>query len=399
LQSSLATTASLLERRARERDEEVRRADAARQEAEEANRTKDAFLAALGHELRNPLAPALSALEVMKFRDPRMFAREREVLSRQVAHMARLVDDLLDISRLGQGKVQLRRKRFELREAVDRAIDMARPLLIQRNHTFELMVPPVGLPVDADLDRIVQVLSNLLTNAAKYTPPGGHVAIVGSASGDCVMIRVEDDGPGISEVLVPTLFTQFAQGPRALDRSEGGLGLGLALARSLTELHAGTIQYESRGPGNGSRFVVTLPLASPDVPTVQTEVVRPTRDAEVRRILVVDDNADARDMLQIVLQDAGHSVAIAADGPAAIATAAEFRPAVGVLDIGLPGMDGYELARQLRMSYPDIRLIALTGYSQAWDRKAASAAGFDAHCAKPVVTDVLLDQIEGREAV
>jgi CheY-like chemotaxis protein/anti-sigma regulatory factor (Ser/Thr protein kinase) len=292
----------------------------------------------------------------------------------------------------------MRRRRFELREAVDRAMDMARPLLIQRNHTLELMVP-LGLPVDADLDRIVQVLSNLLTNAAKYTPPGGHVGIVASASDDCVMIRCEDDGPGIPEALVPKLFDQFAQGPRPLDRGEGGLGLGLALARNLTELHGGTIRYESRGPEKGSRFVVTLPLASSDVPVVQTDVVKPSRDAEVRRILVVDDNEDARDMLQIVLQDAGHSVAIAGDGPAAIAAAAEFRPAVGVLDIGLPGMDGYELARQLRMSYPDIRLIALTGYSQAWDRKAASAAGFDAHCAKPVVTDVLLDQIEGRQAV
>ena len=262
LHRSLATTASLLERRARERDEEIRRADAARTEAEEANQTKDQFLAVLGHELRNPLAPALTALELMKMRDPGAFARERGVLERQIAHMARLVNDLLDVSRLARGKVTLDRRRFEMREAVDRAIDMARPLIAQHQHTLDVSVPATGLMVDADIDRLVQVLSNLLTNAAKYTPPGGHVALVASASTDRVVIACEDNGPGVPADLAPKLFAPFAQGPRALDRREGGLGLGLALARMFTELHDGTIHVEPGEPGTaGSRFVVTLPLA------------------------------------------------------------------------------------------------------------------------------------------
>ena len=399
LQQSLATAASLLERRARERDEEVRRADAARTEAEEANKTKDQFLAVLGHELRNPLAPALTALELMKARDPNQFKREREVLERQVAHMARLVNDLLDVSRLARGKVQLERRRFELREAVDRAIDMVRPLLVQHRHTLEVSVPASGLIVEADCDRIVQVLSNLLTNAAKYTPPDGEVALTASAAGDRVLIACEDDGPGIPAELVPKLFDAFAQGARTLDRREGGLGLGLTLARTLTELHGGTIHLEGRSGGVGSRFVVTLPLASsvpadapvPDSPPAAV-VVSP------QRILLVDDNVDASDMLRSALEGAGHVLATAGTGPDAVAVAEQFRPAVGILDIGLPGMDGYALARRLRSSYPAIRLIALTGYGRDGDLDAAAAAGFDAHCAKPITTQVLLDLIDACSA-
>jgi signal transduction histidine kinase len=398
LQRSLATAASLLEQRARERDEEVRRADGARDEAERANRTKDQFLAVLGHELRNPLAPTVTALELMKRRDPNTFRREREVLERQVAHMSRLVSDLLDISRLTQGRVRLEPRRFELSEAVERATEMARPLIAQQRHTLQVSVPTTGLPMYGDRDRIVQVLSNLLTNAARYTPPGGRIAVTAAAMGERVSIAVQDDGPGVPAELLPNLFEPFAQGPRALDRREGGLGLGLALARTFAELHDGTIRLEAGDGGRGSRFVIDLPLASTTTPRQAAPPPVPVPDS-AQRVLLVDDNADAREMLRLALEQAGHIVATASDGPSAIDVTATFRPDVGVLDIGLPGMDGYELARRLRDGYPQIRLIALSGYSRLLDREAARLAGFDVHCAKPVSTTVLLDRIAGREPV
>jgi signal transduction histidine kinase len=396
LHRSLETAATLLDNRARERDELIRRADAARREAEEANQTKDQFLAVLGHELRNPLAPSLTALELMKSRDPTVFKREREVLERQVVHMVRLVNDLLDVSRLARGKVHLDRRRFELREAVDRAVDMARPLIAQQRHTLDVFVPATGLLLDADLDRIVQVLSNLLTNAARYTPAGGRIALLATAAADRVVVACEDDGPGIPEDLMPKLFDPFAQGPRALDRREGGLGLGLALARTFTELHGGTISVEARQPQAGSRFVVTLPLA-PVMTAIEPATIRRGGEAvAAQRILVVDDNADACEMLRLALGQAGHELAVATTGPEALALAPGFRPSVGVLDIGLPGMDGYDLARRLRAAYPRIRLIALTGYGRPGDLEAATAAGFDAHCAKPITTAALLDLIDRR---
>ena len=226
LQRSLSTAAALLEERARQRDEEVRRADAARHEAERANRTKDQFLAVLGHELRNPLAPALTVLELMKIRDPSAFTREREVLARQVSHMSRLVNDLLDISRLTQGKVQLESRRFELGDAVERAVDMVRPMIAQHRHTLQVSVPSGGLPLDADLERIVQVLSNLLTNAARYTPPGGHISVSAATAGDRVDIVVEDDGPGNSCGSRCQSVRTVCAGTARLDRREGGLGSG-----------------------------------------------------------------------------------------------------------------------------------------------------------------------------
>lgn len=399
LQQSLTTAASLLERRARERDAEMARADAARRDAEEANQTKDQFLAVLGHELRNPLAPALTALELMKQRDPDVFRREREVLERQVAHMARLVNDLLDVSRLARGKVQLDRRRFELREAVDRALDMTRPTIAQHRHTLDVSVPASGLTIDGDVDRIVQVLSNLLTNAAKYTPPGGHIALIAEESDACVVIACEDDGPGIPADLAPKLFDPFAQGPRTLDRREGGLGLGLALARTFTELHGGTIRVEPRGSEGGSRFVVTFPLQRSEAVVPEPEPVARNAALDSQRILLVDDNVDVCEMLRAALEGAGHAVRIAANGQDAIDLAASFRFEIGVLDIGLPGMDGYELALRLRAIHSGIRLIALTGYGQSGDLEAAAAAGFDAHCAKPVTIAGLLDHIEGRKAV
>jgi signal transduction histidine kinase len=395
LQESLRAAAHLLDHRQRERDEEVERAQAARHEAEHANQTKDQFLAVLGHELRNPLAPAMTALELMKQRDPHAFERERQVLERQVGHMVRLVNDLLDVASLARGKVALKRRRFEFREAVDRAVDMARPLLERQGHSLRLDVPLSGMPIDGDEDRVVQVLANLLTNAAKYTPQPGQIALTAHTEGVVAVIACEDDGPGIPEEVRATLFAPFAQGPRTLDRAQGGLGLGLALARSLTTLHGGTLELETPASGRGSRFVVRMPLATGDpAPAADADSgAWPMRDGG-RRVLVVDDNADACDMLRAVLERAGHYVSIALDATSALRAASTFEPQVGVLDIGLPGMDGYELARRLRQSHPLIRLIAVTGYGQPSDTQAAERAGFDRHCTKPVDISTLLDQIE-----
>jgi signal transduction histidine kinase/CheY-like chemotaxis protein len=396
LQRSLASAAVLLDQRARERDEQTRRTEAARAEAEQANQTKDHFLAVLGHELRNPLAPALTALELMRMRDAAAFTREREVLERQVAHMTRLVNDLLDVSRLARGKAELHRRRFEIREAVDRTLDMVQPLMGQKHHRLDVSVPARGLVVDADIDRIVQVLANLLTNAAKYTPVPGRIALNASAAGDQVRIACEDNGPGVPAELVPTLFDAFAQGPRSLDRREGGLGLGLALARSFTELHGGAIFVESVDGSSGCRFVVTLPMVADADLAAATPPNRVDGNGSSRRVMVVDDNDDASAMLSAALREAGHLVETAANGAEAIGVSLEFQPEVAVLDIGLPGMTGYELASRLRTSLRTIRLIALTGYGQVADLEAAKNAGFDAHCSKPVATAALLELIDGQ---
>ena len=395
LQRSLASAASLLQRRARERDEQIRRTEAARVEAEQANKTKDQFLAVLGHELRNPLAPALTALELMRARGPDVFPRERAILQRQVAHMTRLVNDLLDVSRLARGKIDIDRRRFELREAVDAALDMVQPAIAQKQHALQVSVPANGLVIDGDVQRIVQVLSNLLANAAKYTPPGGRIALTASASNGLARIECQDNGPGIPADLVPSLFDRFAQGPRAIDRREGGLGLGLALARSFAELHGGSVSLEPPASGTGSRFVVNLPIVSDVDAPVSVPEAPPAARRTGRRVLLVEDNEDAREMLRSALGDAGHVVATAASASEAISLSAAFRPDVGVFDIGLPGMNGYELAREVRRSNVTIRLIALTGYGQAADVDAARNAGFDAHCTKPVTTVTLLGLIEG----
>jgi CheY-like chemotaxis protein/anti-sigma regulatory factor (Ser/Thr protein kinase) len=310
--------------------------------------------------------------------------------------MTRLVNDLLDVSRLARGKIDVERRRFELREAVDRALDMVQPLIGQKQHTLHVAVPASGFVIDGDVHRIVQVLSNLLTNAAKYTPPGGRIALTASASSEGVRIECEDNGPGVPAELVPNLFNRFAQGPRTLDRQEGGLGLGLALARSFTELHGGTVSLESPESGTGSRFVVILPIVAKAAAAVAVPQVHSVVNGTGRRVLLVEDNEDAREMLRVVLGDAGHVVATAATASEALSLTTAFQPDVGVFDIGLPGMNGYELAREVRKTNVAVRLIALTGYGQVADADAARDAGFDAHCTKPVTTVTLLELIEGR---
>ena len=388
---SLQRAAQLLSDRERERDEQLQRAVMAQAQAEEASRTKDRFLAVLGHELRNPLAPALTALELMRLRGGDALQREREVLERQISHMTRLVNDLLDISRLTRGKVDLVKCRFESCAAVERAVDMAGPLIEQLGHVLNVDVPYTGLPIDADEDRIVQVLVNLLTNAARYTPRGGHIAMTGSVVAGCVELACEDDGPGVEPELVPALFEPFTQGPRSIARQQGGLGLGLALARSLTELHGGELRYEAVDP-HGSRFVVRLPVSAA---VAQAADAEPVGEPAVtpRRVLLVEDNVDGLAMMKLALETKGHLVQSATDGKSAVGIAAAFQPDVAVLDIGLPGIDGYELAGALRAAQPELRLIALTGYGQDADADAARRAGFDAHCTKPVTVAALLEQI------
>ena len=392
LQDSLQRAAQLLRDRERERDEQLGHAVAAQAQAEEANRAKDEFLAVLGHELRNPLAPALTALELMKLRGPTTMERERAVLERQVSHMTRLVDDLLDVSRLTRGKVDLVRRRFELRAAIDRAVDMARPLVEQYGHTLDVTAPQSGLPLDADEDRIVQVLVNLLANAAKYTPPGGRIELATRVTDGFVEIVCTDSGPGVDAELLPQIFEAFAQGPRSVARQQGGLGLGLTLARRLSELHGGGIRYEALDP-HGSRFIVRLPLAGAGPVAQPTPVSATAAPTTPCRVLLVDDNDDGREMLQQALEGAGHTVVAAGDGHAALSAAGALQPQVAILDIGLPGIDGYELARALRVEYPGVRLIALTGYGRDADAEAARKAGFDAHCTKPATVAALLDQI------
>ncbi len=394
LQDALKTAAALLEQRQRERDAEVQRAGLARQDAEDANRTKDQFLAVLGHELRNPLAPALTALELMQRTAPDVCQRERDVLNRQIRHLMRLVDDLLDLSRLARGKVELRWSRFQLRSVIDRAVDMAQPLLDRGRHKLTVDVAADGLPLAGDEDRLVQVFGNLLTNAARYTPPGGQISLRAEVIDDMVVVACEDNGPGIPESLRPMLFDAFAQGPRPLDRRDGGLGLGLSLARSFTALHHGTLELETPASGQGSRFIVRLPIARGGAEAHVAPEVRPAAMRGRRRVLVVDDNSDAAEMLRQALEQAGHRVAVAADGAAALELAETFRPEAAVLDIGLPGMSGYELARCLRSTHPDARLIAVTGFGQPGDIRQAERAGFDCHCTKPVALSTLLAQLD-----
>jgi signal transduction histidine kinase/CheY-like chemotaxis protein len=397
LLDALDRSAALLEERQAERDEQITRANAARAEAEAADRAKDEFLAMLGHELRNPLAPALTAVHLMKLRGAADTTRERDVIERQIRHMARLVDDLLDVSRLRRGAIELRRERFEIADAVARAVEMMSPVFAEKQHRLEVDVP-AGLQIDADRIRIAQVLSNLLSNAAKYSESGAHILLRVREGDGHVIIECRDTGIGMPADLVPRVFDLFVQGQRGLDRRQGGLGLGLTVARTLVELHGGTIEARSGGTGQGSTFVVRLP-AAPMVAAspVQERSPAPQKPlAHIGRVLVVDDNRDGLDMLLDALTAAGLDVIGASTAREALDLAERVRPAVAVLDIGLPDMDGYELARALRSldHGRPLHLIALTGYGREQDIAAARAAGFDAFFAKPVEIEALLESLD-----
>jgi CheY-like chemotaxis protein len=361
----------------------------------------------LGHELRNPLAPIMTAIELMKLRGDRLAERERVVMERQARHLVQLVDDLLDVSRIARGKLDLKSMPLEISKAVARGVEIASPLLEQQYHRLQVAVAPHGLLVMGDETRLAQVFANLLTNAAKYTDPGGDIVVVAERQGNEIVVRVRDTGVGITAELLPHVFDLFVQGMRRVDRSRGGLGLGLALVSNLVGLHGGRVTAYSDGPGRGSEFVVRLPAAAPGQrsatgpqPEVRTE---PRTDG--RRLLIVDDNVDAAEMLSVLLESAGHQTMVAHDGPEALEMLVRFRPEVAILDLGLPVMDGYELAQRIRTAAPNGArppvLVALTGYGQATDRARTRQAGFAAHLVKPVDVAELLRTIDevGREAV
>ena len=360
------------------------------QAAEAANRAKDEFLAMLGHELRNPLAPILTALHLMKLRGEQASLRERTIIERQVSHLARLVDDLLDVSRIARGKVELKWETVELSEIVARAIEVASPLLEERTHQLSIEISRTGLPLRGDAGRLVQVVSNLLTNAAKYTPPNGRIVVTGASDAEQVVLRVKDSGVGMTPEIMKHAFDLFSQGHQTIERAHGGLGLGLTIVKSLVERHGGTVTADSAGTDRGSEFVVRLPRAqlqdaSAAVPA-QAQPHAPDIAETGARILVVDDNQDAAEMLQSALEIYGCHVEVAHDGLQALRLAEVHEFDAALVDIGLPVMDGYELAGRLKRQ-PNLehaRLIAVTGYGQESDRQRALAAGFEEHLVKPV---------------
>jgi signal transduction histidine kinase/DNA-binding response OmpR family regulator len=365
-----------------------------REAAEAANRAKDEFLAMLGHELRNPLAPILTALQLLKLRGVDAAERERGIIERQVKHLVSLVDDLLDVSRITRGKIELRRSPVELADVVARAIEMSSPLLEQQRHDLRVEVPRTGLTVHADAGRLSQVVANLLTNAAKYTEPGGTIAVRGRAEGEEVVLTVRDTGIGIDAEMLPRIFDLFAQERQTLERSQGGLGLGLAIVRSLVAMHGGSVFATSEGKGRGAEFTIRLGRISSGGAALPPEGVDPVRPVQVpsrSRVLIVDDNHDGAMLLADMLSTFGYITRVVHDGPSALREAEVFAPQIALLDIGLPVMDGYELASRFK-EHPRLsqtRLVAVTGYGQEQDQRLSARAGFLAHLVKPVDMDQL----------
>jgi signal transduction histidine kinase len=355
----------------------------------EANRRKSDFLAILSHELRNPLAPLRNALQVMRLTGHQGAAADqaRALMERQLRQMVRLIDDLLDVARITKGKIELRQGRIELAAAVQDALEISRPLLEERGHELIVRLPPCPVSVDADRTRLAQVFSNLLNNAARYTEPGGRVELIAEQHGSDVVVSVKDNGVGIPQDKLDVIFELFTQVERSVDRAEGGLGVGLSLVRGLVELHGGRVEAHSDGPGTGSTFTVRLP-----VPFVPNRGPQPGGDAgtachrAVHRILVVDDNRDGAESLAMMLKLMGHETQTAYDGVAALEAAEAFRPAVVLLDIGLPRLNGYEVARRLRQQPwgETMVLIAQTGWGQDEDKSRSRDAGFNFHMVKPI---------------
>lgn len=388
-------------RSSEERDRLLARAQQAQSEVEAASRAKDQFLATLGHELRNPLSPILMAVELMKLRGDE--SRERAIIERQAHHLRRLVDDLLDVSRIGSGKLEVKKAPIELAAAVDQAVEIALPMIEDRSQRLTVDVPREGLVVHGDLGRLSQVVANMLDNASKFSDPGAEIAVIAERLGPQLCLRVRDQGAGISPDQLGRIFGAFAQQP-ADDRSPAGLGLGLAIVRSLVELHGGRVYARSEGRGKGSEFVVELPamvteeLEAPPPSSATGPVPRPCPQGP-RRVLVVDDNRDAANTLADALTELGHDVRVAHDGPSALEIAPAFRPDVALLDIGLPEMDGYELAERLRGLAgvgDDLRLIAITGYGHERDRERAMNAGFAEHFVKPIALEGLMQAVSAQ---
>jgi signal transduction histidine kinase/ActR/RegA family two-component response regulator len=402
LGEALERSGQLLRERERERDANLAAVETARAEAVAATQAKDTFLAMLGHELRNPLAPIVTSLELLRRRGL-AGTPEHEVISRQLRHVVRLVDDLLDVARISRGQMSLRREPLALSSVISRAVESTTPLLEQRRHTLELDVPASGLWVLGDADRLTQVVANLLTNAAKYTPSGGRIQVRAREHDGGITLVVADNGPGLPADLLPQLFEPFVQGTRTLDRSRGGLGIGLALVRSLVEAHGGRVEPHSEGPGRGSTFTVWLPShvraeAPPPVEARREPAPLAVEAVPARpmRVLLVDDNVDAAEGLADLLEMSGYEVVVAHDFPEAQKQAEAFRPHVAILDIGLPDVDGYAVAERLRERLGEESPVfaALTGYSQEGDRARSNAAGFRRHFVKPIDIDELLTFLE-----
>jgi len=363
-----------------------------------ADRRKDEFLATLAHELRNPLAPIRNAVQILTKRgdDPAMVAQSCEVLDRQIRHIVRLMDDLLDVSRVGRGKITLQKAPIDVAQVVSAAVETSRPLIEACRHKLTISLPESPLFVEADAVRMAQVLSNLLNNAAKYTDDGGRIDLIAERVNGEVRLRVRDNGIGVAPEKLPQVFDMFAQVESATQRSQGGLGIGLTLARRLVEMHGGKIEAHSAGLGKGSEFVVRLPaLTAP----LAEPIRKPTEDLSTRatkvsrRVLIVDDNKDSAESLAVLLQLDGHEVQLAHDGLAALEEARAFQPDIVFLDLNLPGMNGCEVARRLRLE-PELRgmtLVAMTGYGQKEDRRRTQKAGFDHHFVKPVDHDMIYE--------
>lgn len=383
---------------------ERKRADEALREAMEAlrkaDRRKDEFLALLAHELRNPLAPLRNGLQVMRLAtDPDLAAKSWNIMDRQLSHMVRLIDDLLDISRISLNKMELRRSTVLLTDVINSAVETARPSVQEAGHTLTVSLPPEPIRLDADLTRLAQVFANLLNNSARYTEGPGQIWLTAMWEGNQVTVAVRDTGIGIPASALPSVFEMFSQGDRSLERGAGGLGIGLALVKGLVEMHGGTVQAESPGEGQGSTFTVRLPVlenrAEPPAGTVETG----TDAAEAkRRILVVDDNEDSAVSLEMMLQLLGNEVRSARDGYKAVELAGQFRPQVILMDIGMPHLNGYEATRCIR-EQPwgrDMAIIALSGWGQEKDRAKSKEAGCDGHLVKPVELselEKLLDEL------
>ena len=355
---------------------------------EESERQINEFLAMLGHELRNPLAPIRNALDLMRINAGSDTTQEwaRSVIDRQVAQLSRLVDDLLDVSRITSGKIVLQRESMELNAVVLHAVDATRPQIEARKQTLEVNVSREPVPVDADFTRLSQVVMNLVNNAAKYTPRGGQIRIDVLREGANAVVRVRDTGIGMSAELKSRVFDLFVQGDRSLDRAEGGLGIGLTLVKRLVELHGGSVEALSEGPGQGSEFIFRLPLLDEATKSAETQAHATKPPVVRRRVLIVDDNRDSAHTMAALFMAWGHEVRTAYDGPSAVDSAREFRPEAIFLDLGLPGMNGYDVAQRLRetagASFP--LLVAFTGYGQDDDRRRVLEAGFHHHLVKPV---------------
>jgi signal transduction histidine kinase len=392
LNATLQRANAELERTNRSLQREVGERARAEQSLQEADRNKDEFLAMLAHELRNPLAPIHNAMQLMRMRPSAVQSQwAQEVIARQLAALTRLVDDLLDVSRITRGKITLAREPLEVSSLITRALETIEPLIQERGHTVTLEMPPERLRVDGDATRLTQALGNVLGNAAKYTDRGGHIALNCARVGSEVEIRVRDNGIGIPAELLPRIFDLFTQLDRRSDQSISGLGIGLALVRRLVEMHGGNVSAVSAGAGTGSEFLIRLPLlweatraAEPAAPSVEVPTVP-------RRILLADDNPDALESLALVLRLKGHEVFSAANGALALETAVRHMPEVALLDIGMPLLDGYEVARRIRAQEwgKAVTLVALTGWGQESDRRRSQEAGFDTHLVKPLDLDKL----------